>query len=80
VKSSDGKFNFKVTDLDHRRVLLSWEEWGLPRGLYGRIQVGENGPIPEADQWKKVDMKFEVPLEKEWKRGFAAVLVPDSFE
>jgi len=70
--------NLKVTDLNHRRVLLSWEEKGIPHGLFGRI--GENGALPEADQWKEVELKFEVPIEEEQSQAFASVLVPDSFE
>jgi hypothetical protein len=70
--------NFKVTDLNPRRVLLSWEELGVPHGLFGRI--GEDGAIPEADQWREVVLKFEVPIDQAKDQAFASVLVPDSFE
>jgi hypothetical protein len=70
--------NAKLTDLNHRRVLLSWEERGIPHGLFGRI--GEDGAMPEADQWKEVVLKFEVPQDVDDLKTFSSLLVPDSFE
>ena len=70
--------NPKITELNHRRVLLSWEEHGIPHGMIGT--VGENGAIPEADRWKKVVLKFEVPIVESMSQSFASVLVPHNFE
>jgi hypothetical protein len=79
IKSHGHKpWSLRVTDLNHRQVLLTWEEKGKPYALFGRI--GENGAIPEQDQWKEVALKFEVPIEEDDRQAFAPVVVPDSFE